>query len=412
MVLQNGMDPGHPVRLEPFLHQVGGHLSVMKYDEHTVCKPLISQEQSFYESLPLAMKQFTPEYKGTITVQLRRDSLGHLSLVANPLKENGGPFQVSPESTAVAIWQTLRQSTGGGARPLAPWQPAQLTHSFKESRTTALLRSEFRLHSPVPTLERKEAEEHQAQSTCNPWGLHCHQAHLTRLCSEYQENKLQRFLLLENVVSQYKLPCILDLKMGTRQHGDDATEEKKARHMKKCAQSTSARLGVRICGMQVYQTDKKNFLCKDKYYGRKLSVAGFRQALYQFLHDGTRLRAELLGPMQCQLRALLSVIKSQASYRFYSSSLLIIYEGQEPPDTPPDSPDSPCPQDVMQPGLGSSPEGLAKVDIRMIDFAHTTYKGSWNESATHDGPDQGYIFGLENLLQVLQNIQERASETC
>lgn len=67
MVLQNGMDPGHPVRLEPFLHQVGGHLSVMKYDEHTVCKPLISQEQSFYESLPLAMKQFTPEYKGEHT---------------------------------------------------------------------------------------------------------------------------------------------------------------------------------------------------------------------------------------------------------------------------------------------------------------------------------------------------------
>ena len=54
--------PGVP--LEPFLHQVGGHLSVLKYDEHTVCKPLISQEQRFYESLPLAMKRFTPQYKG------------------------------------------------------------------------------------------------------------------------------------------------------------------------------------------------------------------------------------------------------------------------------------------------------------------------------------------------------------
>lgn len=52
------------VLLEPFVHQVGGHMSMMKYDEHTICKPLVSQELSFYESLPLAMRQFTPQYKG------------------------------------------------------------------------------------------------------------------------------------------------------------------------------------------------------------------------------------------------------------------------------------------------------------------------------------------------------------
>lgn len=52
------------VPLEPFVHQVGGHTSMMRYDDHTVCKPLISREQRFYESLPPEMKEFTPEYKG------------------------------------------------------------------------------------------------------------------------------------------------------------------------------------------------------------------------------------------------------------------------------------------------------------------------------------------------------------
>lgn len=52
------------VPLEPFIHQVGGHTSMMRYDDHTVCKPLITREQRFYESLPPEMKEFTPEYKG------------------------------------------------------------------------------------------------------------------------------------------------------------------------------------------------------------------------------------------------------------------------------------------------------------------------------------------------------------
>lgn len=67
MVGQSPLGPGAgrtPVLLEPFVHQVGGHMSVMKYDEHTVCKPLVSQELSFYQVLPLAMRQFTPQYKG------------------------------------------------------------------------------------------------------------------------------------------------------------------------------------------------------------------------------------------------------------------------------------------------------------------------------------------------------------
>ena len=57
--------------------------------------------------------------------------------------------------------------------------------------------------------------------------------------------------MLENLTSRYKHPNILDLKMGTRQHGDDATEHKRLLQEKKCEITTSRKIGLRLCGMQV-----------------------------------------------------------------------------------------------------------------------------------------------------------------
>ncbi|KFP40498.1 Inositol hexakisphosphate kinase 3, partial [Chlamydotis macqueenii] len=386
------------VLLEPFVHQVGGHMSMMKYDEHTVCKPLVSQELSFYESQPLAMRQFTPQYKGIVSVHLKKDSLGNLTLMASPSLQTESCARLSNAigDSSVTLWHKCKWATGTGSEhALVKWSHTQLAKTFKE-RPDLQYRTD-------PLLEDANGNQPERNSS-NPWGLHCHRQHLNRMSSKHNENKLHQFLLLENVVSKYNYPCILDLKMGTRQHGDDASEEKKARHIKKCEQSTSASLGVRICGMQVYQADTGHFLCKDKYYGRKLSPEGFRQTLRQFLCNGNHLRTDLLEPIILRLKALLSVIRKQSSYRFYSSSLLIIYEGREHKENA-----APLDNHLhFQKTNCTAVHGAhhSRVDVRMIDFAHTTFKGSKCNHTAYDGPDHGYIFGLENLIKILQNISE------
>lgn len=124
--------------------------------------------------------------------------------------------------------------------------------------------------------------------------------------------------MLENVTSKFQEPCILDLKMGTRQHSDDATAEKRSKQIAKCAASTSASLGVRLCGLQCYNYREKGFVKRDKYWGRQLSEVDFKDALCEFFHNGVRLRTRVIEKVLARLEKLHSVIEKQSSYRFYS----------------------------------------------------------------------------------------------
>uniref|UniRef100_A0A8C7ZL03 Kinase n=1 Tax=Oryzias sinensis TaxID=183150 RepID=A0A8C7ZL03_9TELE len=231
------------------------NLLMMRYDDHTVCKPLISREQRFYESLPPEMKEFTPEYKGVVLVCFEGDCDGYINLVAYPHVES------NMEGGAAELEERDPQEREQPRRKHSRRSLHRCSSENKEERASSSCsltelkspRIDTKIYSEVPfqMLDWNSGISSEKISH-NPWSLRCHKQQLSRMRSESKDRKLFKFLLLENVVHHFSFPCILDLKMGTRQHGDDASEEKAARQMKKCEQSTSATLGVRVCGMQVW----------------------------------------------------------------------------------------------------------------------------------------------------------------
>ena len=205
-------------------------------------------------------------------------------------------------------------------------------------------------------------------------------------------------------MSQFSCPSILDLKMGNKTHDDYQCREKQARQQARLDSSTSKSLGIRIAGMQVYQTMAKDFRFHNKYYGFELSKEGFQGALRSFFHNGHRLREDVIQPFICKLKDLHSCLSRQDSYRFYSSSLLLSYDGngnQSENDSKPG-------RNLLENGkdiCSHCSEGhTSKVEVRMIDFGRC-FHGLSQKNCKKRGPDKGYLFGLENLLQLLKEIQ-------
>lgn len=217
----------------------------------------------------------------------------------------------------------------------------------------------------------------------NHWSLDLVQKHWKKI-----EKLDHQYIMLEDLTNGMKKPCIMDIKLGTRQHGLNDTPEKVKSKQGKVSSTTSKTLGLRLCGLQTYRPWERTYVFEDKYKGRALDDRGFEEMVKFFFHNGEFIRRDCVLLILDKLRTLLSLLKSKDSYLFYATSVLFVYEGFVSEETL---------RSKKSNSLSEHSKRFA--DMRMIDFAHT-YPLRKDQKDT----DSGILVGLVSLIEILEHL--------
>ncbi|KAI2502983.1 inositol phosphokinase [Fragilaria crotonensis] len=196
----------------------------------------------------------------------------------------------------------------------------------------------------------------------------------------------QRYhILLQDVTSSFRRPCVMDIKIGTQTFEPDSSLEKQDKERRKYGEHQIA-FGFRLVGMRKYDpthpaADQYGYLIWDKHYGRSLtSMESLIDAFTTFFRASSNGQNDILGSGKIRRKAVASVLGLVRSLRhrfednqclaFYSSSLLIVYDAEDNSDY---------------------------ANLRMVDFGHVRRQA---------GGDPGYQHGLRTLSSILVELLE------
>ena len=198
-------------------------------------------------------------------------------------------------------------------------------------------------------------------------------------------------ILLHDVTSSFRRPCVMDLKMGTQTYEPDASWEKQTKESSKYVHQMT--FGFRLVGMRKYEpnhqdSDKHGYRTWDKYYGRSLTtmeavIETFATFFTEPVHDDVDDHAVPIGNLDTKsiisvlslLRSLRKRFDENESLAFYSSSILIVYDAVHDSD---------------------------HANVRMIDFGHVRRQ---------KGGDPGYRQGLQTLSSILEELLQQEQQS-
>ncbi|KAG2262834.1 hypothetical protein Bca52824_069913 [Brassica carinata] len=158
-------------------------------------------------------------------------------------------------------------------------------------------------------------------------------------------------IVLDNLLSKYSKPSVMDVKMGSRTWYPEASEEYIQKCLRKDARSTTVSSGFRISGFEVSTPD-----------------SAFASSVY----GGS-------NGVLTQLLELKTWFENQTFYHFNSCSILIIYENESVHD-----------------------DG-ARAQVKLVDFAHV-----------HDGNgviDHNFLGGLCSFINFIRDILQSSDES-